>query len=100
VKESVWGGGRVAAGPHDGYPSGSFERLPDGPWKSGVTILDISKDRITGPNVDVSYTRVDGGFRLSGLWLGHDVELLVDVREADGTYVSKALPGLAHLPGR
>jgi hypothetical protein len=104
VKESVWGGGRVASGPHDGYPSQSFDRLPDGRWKSGVTILDISKDRITGPNVDVRYTRVDGGFRLSGWWLGRNVELLVDgrgvtaqglryVREADGAYVSKDLPG-------
>jgi hypothetical protein len=54
--------------------------------------------------VDVSYTRVEGGLRLSGLWLGYSVDLLVDgkgvtehglryVREGDGSYVSKDLPG-------
>jgi hypothetical protein len=102
--ESVWGNGRVAAGQHDGYPARSFERLPDGRWRSGVTILTATSDRITGQNVNVSYTRVDGGFRLSGLWLGKNVELVVDgrgataqgmryVREADGAYVSKDVPG-------
>ncbi len=102
--EAVWGGGRVAAGQHDGYPAQSFERLPDGRWRSGVNYLTVSKDRITGQDVNVSFTRVEGGFRLSGLWLGKNVELLVDgrsataqgrayVREPDGAYVSKDLPG-------
>jgi hypothetical protein len=103
--ESVWGEGCVAAGQHDGYPARSFERLPDGRWRSGVTYLTISSDRITGPQVNVLFTRTDGGFRLSGLWLGYNVELAVDgrrataqgtqyLRAADGAYVAKDVPEL------
>src|SRR5512137_1292223 len=77
-RESSWKDGLVAAGPRTGPPTRTFTRLPDGRWRSGVIDVEISKDHITGPEVNVNFTRVNGGFLLAGLWLGRNVEFLID----------------------
>jgi hypothetical protein len=103
-RESSWKDGLVAAGPRTGPPTRTFTRLPDGRWRSGVIDVEISADRITGPEVNVNFTRVNGGFLLAGLWLSRNVDLLIDekgayaqgiqfTREPDGAYVSKEVPG-------
>jgi hypothetical protein len=103
-RESSWKDGLVAAGPRTGPPTRTFTRLPDGRWRSGVIDVEVSADRITGPEVNVNFTRVKGGFLLAGLWLGRNVDLLIDekgayaqgiqfTREPDGAYVSKEVPG-------
>jgi hypothetical protein len=103
-RESSWKDGLVAAGPRTGPPTRTFTRLPDGRWRSGVIDVEVSADRITGPEVNVNFTRVNGGFLLAGLWLSRNVDLLIDekgayaqgiqfTREPDGAYVSKEVPG-------
>ena len=68
-------------------------------------MLEIQEGRITGPAVNVTFTRVEGGFRLAGLWFKRNVDLVVDakgardhqtryVREASGAYASTDLPNL------
>jgi hypothetical protein len=103
-RESSWKEGLVAAGPRNGPPTRTFLRLPDGRWRSGIIDVEISADRITGPEVNVNFTRVNGGFLLAGLWLGRNVDILIDARgasaqgvpftrEPDGAYVSREVPG-------
>lgn len=87
VRSAVWSDVRVAAGDRGGPPSRLFIREPSGKWKGGwkenQTIeLAAEGGRLTGPQVNVTLTRVDGGFRLSGLWLGDNVDLVVNAREA------------------
>jgi hypothetical protein len=109
MREAVWNDGRVAAGPRGGPPYGAFTRTADGRWKGGwdrnETIeLAAAGSRLTGPAVNVSFTRVEGGFRLEGLWFKRNADLLVDAkgaraqgrtftRDAAGGYVSDDLPG-------
>jgi hypothetical protein len=111
VRSAVWSDVRVAAGDRGGPPTRLFTRQPDGKWKGGTKenqTLELVAEggRLTGPQVDVSLTRVEGGFRLSGLWLGENVELVVDgkgarsqgdgfVRDASGAFVSTDVPELA-----
>ena len=111
VRSAVWSDVRVAAGDRGGPPSRLFIRQPDGKWKGGTKenqTLELVAEggRLTGPQVNVSLTRVEGGFRLSGLWLGENVELVVEarearsqgdgfVRDASGAYVSTDVPELA-----
>src|SRR5512137_187395 len=108
LRESVWDAGRVVAGPRGGPPSAGFTRTPDGRWRGGgehnETIeLAVEGSRLTGPTVDVTFTRVEGGFRLAGLWFRRNVDLVVDakgardhatryVRDVSGAYVSTDLP--------
>lgn len=110
IRESVWNEGRVVAGPRAGPPSAGFDRTADGRWKGGwehneTLVLEIQEGRITGPAVNVTFTRVEGGFRLAGLWFKRNVDLVVDakgardhqtryVREASGAYASTDLPNL------
>ncbi len=111
VRSAVWSDVRVAAGDRGGPPARLFTRQPDGKWKGGTkqneTLELVAEEgRLTGPQVNVSLTRAEGGFRISGLWLGDNVELVVDgtgarsqgddfVRDASGAYVSTDDPELA-----
>ena len=111
VRSAAWSHVRVAAGDRGGPPSRLFIRQPDGKWTGGTKenqTLELVAEggRLTGPQVNVSLTRVEGGFRLSGLWLGENVELVVGakearsqgdgfVRDASGAYVSTDVPELA-----
>ncbi len=111
VRSAVWSDVRVAAGDRGGPPSRIFTRQPDGTWTGGTKenqTLELVAEggRLTGPQVNVSLTRVEGGFRLSGLWLGENVELVVDgkgarsqgdgfVRDPSGAYGSTDVPELA-----
>lgn len=104
VRSAVWSDARVAAGDRGGPPSRIFVREPNGKWKGGwqqneTNELVVEGSRITGPSVDVTLSRVAGGFQVSGLWFGQNVDLVVDargaeskgdtfVRDASGAYVS------------
>lgn len=110
MKEAIWGEGRVVAGPRGGPPHAGLTRMPDGRWKGGgeynqTIVLEVSAGRITGPSVNVTVTPVEGGFRISGLWMGRNADLVVDAtsaraqqirfaRNADGSYVSSDLPNM------
>ncbi len=98
-----WTSDAVTAGPR-GYPAtGYFQRAPDGKWKTGVDLVEVTDTQIKGRNTNVAFTRVDGGFRLKGLYGGQNVDLVVDekgaraqqtkyVREESGAYVDPELP--------
>jgi len=101
--QAVWTERRVAAGWPNGSATGSLDRTPDGKWETGVTVIEVTGSRLTGPQIDVTFTRQEGGFRLTGLWFGANVDLVLDARGAraqqstyardgSGAYVSKDLP--------
>jgi hypothetical protein len=110
MKEAVWGGGNIAAGPRGGPAYAGLTRQPDGTWLGGgaynqTIVLRVEPGRITGPSVNVTVKPVEGGFRISGLWMGRNADLVVDakgaraqqiafVRNADGSYVSSDLPNM------
>lgn len=109
--EAVWSDTRVGAGPRGGPAAASFERQPDGTWRTGVTVLTVSGSRITGDKVDLTLTRLPDGFRITGLFFKDDVDIVVDakgararqfryVRNAQGAYASVDAPGnLVFLEG-
>jgi hypothetical protein len=110
MKEAVWADGRIVAGPRGGPASAGLTRMPDGRWQGGgaynqTIVLEASDGRITGPSVNVTVTPVEGGFRIFGLWMGRNADLVVDatgaraqqirfVRQTDGAYVSSDLPNV------
>ncbi|MGA8892175.1 MAG: hypothetical protein WB493_11435, partial [Anaeromyxobacteraceae bacterium] len=110
MKEAVWGGGNIAAGPRGGPAYAGLARQPDGTWQGGgeynqTIVLRVEPGRITGPSVNVTVTPVPGGFKLFGLWMKRNVDLVVDgrgaraqqvsfARQADGAYVSSDLPNM------
>ena len=110
MKEAVWADGRIVAGPRGGPASAGLTRTPEGKWQGGgaynqTIVLEASAGRITGPSVNVTVTPVEGGFRVSGLWMGRNADLVVDatsaraqqirfVRQTDGAYVSSDLPNM------
>jgi hypothetical protein len=76
---AAWRDGDVVAGPRGGPVTRHFTREASGRWTGpgeyGLTVeLAVEGSRITGPTVDVTFTRVDGGFRLSGLWFRRNVD--------------------------
>jgi hypothetical protein len=107
--EAAWTEGRVFAAQRGRHPFAGFARQPDGRWKGGwdhanqTVLLVVDGPRLAGPSVDVSLTRVTGGFRIAGLWGGDHVDLLLDATgaraegrrwtwEAPGVLVSDELP--------
>jgi hypothetical protein len=109
IQESIWTETRVAAGPRGGPATAWLDRQPDGTWRTGgVAVLTAQDSRITGPSVSVTYTRIPGGFRLTGLWFGKNVDLTVDAqgataharrytRNAQGAFVSSDMPNVRVL---
>ena len=102
--EAVWSDSRIAAGRRGGPAAASFDRQADGTWKTGVTILKVDGSRLTGDKVDLTLTRLPGGFRISGMFFKDDVDIVVDakgararqfryVRNEKGEYVSVDVPG-------
>ena len=98
-----WTSDAVTAGPRGHPATGYFQRAPDGKWMTGVDRVEVTDTQIKGRNTDVTFIRVDGGFRLKGVYGGQNVDLLVDgkgarahqtkyVREASGAYVDPELP--------
>ena len=81
----------VAVGPKDGPAYTSLDLTPAGTWKGTVASfadggrmyanyveLAVTDSRITGPGVDVTFARLEGGgFRLSGMWMKANVDLTV-----------------------
>jgi chromosome partitioning protein len=109
--EAAWSEGRAIASLRARRPFAGFERQPDGRWKGGgstfdqTVVLAVDGPRLTGPSVDVTLTRVKGGFRLDGLLDGKNVDLLVDAagarahgrryaRDAQGALVSEEVAGV------
>ncbi len=77
-----WTADTVTAGPR-GYPAtGCFQRTPDGSWKTGVDLVEVSGSHIKGRNTDGAFTRVDGGIRLTGVYGGQNVDLAIDQKTA------------------
>lgn len=124
----------VAAGKMGGPSWSSLKRTPEGTWKgqvatfsqgrnptdytfkrdsvgnptykSGLVELKVEGSRITGLGTDVTFTKVDGGFRLTGLWMMDNVDLTVTKESArsqqekykvsaPGRYVTASVPPLA-----
>ncbi|MEY2669362.1 MAG: hypothetical protein RJA59_2000 [Pseudomonadota bacterium] len=80
--QAAWAADRVTAGPRARPATGYFVRGEDGTWSTGVTKLEVTDSRITGPKIDVAITRVDGGFRLTGFYFMYSVDLLIDAKGA------------------
>jgi hypothetical protein len=63
-----------------------LDRTPRGTWKGTMGSVPVELEgvgsRLTGPGVDVTMTRVDGGYRLQGMWRGGNADLTVTSEEA------------------
>ena len=133
-RASSFGVQEVAAGKMGGPSFSSLVRTPQGTWKgqvasfcqggdpvrytfkreyvgspryrSGLVELTVVGSRITGLGTDVTFTKVDGGFRLTGLWMMDNVDLTVTKESAraqqerykavaPGRYVTASVPPLA-----
>ena len=53
-----------------------------------VVEITFEGNGITGPGIDVTITRVGGGFRLDGMWMKGSVDLLVTPTEIRGQSAS------------
>jgi hypothetical protein len=87
-----------ASGPADTY----LDRTSTGSWTGAASGMEpfeltVSGNRITGPGTEVTFTRITGGFRLTGLWSKCNVDLRItdseavtqmgrSVRQGDGSY--------------
>jgi hypothetical protein len=109
VRRGSWDEARIAKGEGNGPAAAVYLRTVDGRWKvtydGQPTLVTIAGNRITGTGTNVTWTRVDGGFRLEGFWFYYRFSLLLArdravadgreyVRGADGAYTTPALPGL------
>ena len=93
---------RVAVGWASGPASTYLDRTSTGAWTGAAGGIEpfeltVSGNRITGPGTDVTFTRITGGFHLTGLWSKFNVDLLItdseavtqmgrSVRQGDGAY--------------
>ena len=93
---------RVAVGWPSGPADTYLDRKSTGSWSGAAGGRDpfevtVSGNRITGPGTDVTFTRITGGFRLTGLWSKCNVDLQItnseavtqmgrSVRQGDGAY--------------
>ena len=68
-----------------------------------MDLVEVTDNQIKGRNTNVTFARVEGGFRLTGLYGGQNVDLVIDekgarahqtryVREESGAYVDAELP--------
>jgi hypothetical protein len=101
--------GQVATFGQGGNPTNyTFKRDTVGAptYKSGLVELRVEGSRITGLGTDVTFTKVDGGFRLTGTWMMDNVDLTVTrdsaraqqmryQATAPGRYVTASIPPLA-----
>ena len=133
-RASSFGIQEVAAGKMGGPSFSSLMHTPQGTWKgqvasfcqggdpteytfqreyvgnpryrSGLVELKVEGSRITGLGTDVTFTKVDGGFRLTGLWMMDNVDLTVTKESArsqqmrfratsPGIYVASSIPPLS-----
>ena len=95
VRRASWDEARIATG----------SAAAGGLWYDGAyTLVEVSGDRITGTYTHLTFTRVDGGFRMDGRWFGAGVRMVLtrevmtsqgrDFRRgADGAYVNPDFPG-------
>jgi hypothetical protein len=106
VQRGSWDEARIATGAGTGPVAAAYLRTADGRWIVGEDVLlTVSGNRMTGTGTNLTWTRVDGGFRLEGFWYYCRFSLLLTrdraaaagrdyVRGADGAYTTAALPGL------
>ena len=133
-RASSFGVQEVAAGKMGGPSWSSLTRTPQGTWKgqvasfgqgrnptdytfkrdsvgnptyrSSLVELKVEGSRITGLGTDITFTKVDGGFRLTGLWMKDNVDLTVTKESArsqqvqykvtgPGLYVASSVPPLS-----
>ena len=75
----TWKGQVATFGPGGDPTNYAFKResVGAGAYPSGLVELTVEGSRITGMGTDVTFTRVDGGFRISGLWMKDNVDLTV-----------------------
>lgn len=72
--------GKVASFGSGGQPTDyPFKRefVGNPTYRSGVVELQVVGSRITGFGTDLTFTRIEGGFRVSGLWMKDNVDLTV-----------------------
>ena len=87
AESATWNDERVIAAQRAYPPFVRFNRIGDGRWRGGwkgdeSTEFEVTPDRIQSNSADVKLTLVPGGFRLSGLWYGRNVDLEVTTRGA------------------
>ncbi len=72
----TWKGQVATFGPGGDPTNYAFKResVGAGAYPSGLVELTVEGSRITGMGTDVTFTRVDGGFRISGLWMKDNVD--------------------------
>lgn len=106
--EGIWRG-QVASFSRGGNPTEyTFKRDNVGAptYRSGLVELQIQGTRITGMGTDVTFTKMDGGFRLTGIWMKDNVDLTVTRDSArsqqeryrivaPGRYATASVPPLA-----
>ncbi|MGA8889931.1 MAG: hypothetical protein WB493_00085 [Anaeromyxobacteraceae bacterium] len=46
-------------------------------YRSALVELQVEGSRITGMGTDVTFARIDGGFRITGIWMKDNVDLTV-----------------------
>lgn len=106
--QGIWRG-QVASFSRGGNPTEyTFKRDNVGAptYRSGLVELEIQGNRITGMGTDVTFTKVDGGFRLTGIWMKDNVDLTVTKETArsqqeryrvvsPGRYATSSVPPLA-----
>ncbi len=99
---ATWNDERVIVAQRANAPFVRFNRVGDGKWRGGwkgdeSTEFEVTRDRILSNTADVRIALVPGGFRLSGLWYGRNVDLemtakgarsqgIVYVRDASGGF--------------
>ncbi len=108
LQRASWDEARIARGSGNGPVAATYQRTVDRRWKvfceGAYELVEVSGNRITGPNTTLTSTRVDGGFLLDGLWCGSRFSLLLTGQKAvaegreylrgpDGGYTCPALSG-------
>ncbi len=82
-----WNDERVIAARRASAPFVRFNRVGDRKWRGGwkgdeSTEFEVTSDRIVSNTADVRISPVPGGFRLSGLWYGRNVDLEMTTKGA------------------
>ena len=87
LKRGAWAEARIATSAGEGPLTSKYLRTADGRWRvrlndGSYVLLEVSGNRITGEATNLTYTRVDGGFRLEGFWRYDQFSLLLTREKA------------------
>ena len=87
LKRGAWDEARIATSTGDGPLTSRYLRTADGRWRVRLNdgryvLFEVSGNRITGEGTNLTYTPVDGGFRLEGFWRYDRFSLLLTREKA------------------